>query len=70
MITFNKNIALNIVFEFDETTDEITDQEICQFVAGEELDATVIAEDGGFADIEFARGVAFGVEKSDFSIIR
>lgn len=70
MIKFHKNIELTIVEGFDEETDNITDESVETFKAGELVDADIVSEDGKYVNLQFGGGggVAFGVLRSCFDV--
>ena len=72
MITFNREITLHIVEEFNEATDTIEKTSVETFKAGEKVDADICSEDGNFVDLQFGGGggVAFGVPKEWFDEVK
>jgi len=72
MITFKKDIALNVVDEFDEVTDSIVEESIRIFEAGKLVDADICHNHGHYVDLQFGAGggVAFGVQRSCFIMKR
>jgi hypothetical protein len=70
MIAFKQQTTLTIVEEFNEKRDEVVAESIETFKAGEPVDASIIAEDGPFVELEFGNGgVAFAVERESFDIL-
>ena len=70
MITFNKDITLQVVEGFDEKTDTITSLTVETFKKGEKVDADVYSENDFTVDIQFGDGsVSIGVPKDSFQVI-
>ena len=71
MIKFNQEITLNIIEDFDEENDMITQE--CQetFKPGEIADADIYTfSDDGTVDLQFADGsVALSVPENCFEVI-
>lgn len=70
MIKFKTDCVLNIVENFDEESDVITEESQETFKIGEEIDVDIISDNGNNIDIQFGDGsVAFGIDKSFVEII-
>lgn len=69
MITFNKDIELTIVTDFNEADDIIEGEEIILFPAGIPIDAEIISADGDYVNLEFHNGVALSVKRDAFNVI-
>jgi len=70
MIKFKEDTELNVVTGFDEETDNITEDGMEIFRAGEPVDAEITSEDGEYVDLQFGDGsVANGVQCSCFEIV-
>ena len=70
MIKFKQDTELTVVEGFDEETDNITDESLETFKAGELVDANIIDENGEHVNLEFGNGgVAFTVQRSCFDVI-
>lgn len=69
MITFHREIELNIITDFDEADDNITGEEVTLFPAGIPIDADIVSTDGDYVDLEFHNGVAVGVKRDCFNVI-
>jgi len=76
MIKFLTEITLTIVEGYDEATDNITEESVETFKAGEPVDADIVSLDDdrngtGYVDLQFGGGggVALGVQRSCFEVI-
>ena len=68
-ISFNQDTDLTVVTEFDEETDNIVNEEVMSFKAGEPVDCMILGDENeDYIDIEFPKGVAFGVQFDCFTI--
>lgn len=71
MIAFKKDIELEIIESFDESTDTLVASSIEVFKAGEQVDAEIVSEDGDFIVLQFggSGGLSLGVQRSSFEIL-
>lgn len=70
MIKFKTDCILNVVENFDEDADVITEEFQETFKINEEIDVDIISDNGNSIDIQFGDGsVALGIDKSFIEII-
>ena len=72
MLRFRKEYTVQVIENFDEKTDQITDQTEETFKQGEEVDADIYEEreDVGTVDIQFGDGsICLGVPKDCIEVI-
>jgi len=70
MIKFKIDTTLQVITEFDEKTDNITEECEEYFKKGELVDADIYEEDGDNVSIQFGDGsVAMGIQRSCFEVV-